>query len=116
MPKTQAYDLSDIIASRVLEVDGKPEFHIRLGRPKEAPEGDCWFCAYDISGPLTKRKGRFGGEDAMQALILAIYCISVEVEICAENAQGKLSWAGDMKDFGFPSPPIRSAPDGIKQK
>lgn len=102
-------DLTDIIASRVMEVDGKPEFHVRIGRPKLAPEGDCWFCAYEITGPLTNRKGRFGGEDAMQALVLALYCISVDTEICAENTQGRLSWGGDTKDFGFPSPPIRSA-------
>ena len=109
-------DLTDVIASRVMEVDGKPQFHVRIGRPKLAPEGDCWFCAYEITGPLTKRKGRFGGEDAMQALVLALYCISVDIEICAENAQGRLSWGGDTKDFGFPSPPIRSAPEASGPK
>lgn len=102
-------DLTDIIASRVMEVDGKPQFHIRIERPKLTPEGDCWFCAYEIKGPLTNRKGRFGGEDAMQALLHAIYCVSVDVEVCAENAQARLSWFGDFKDFGLPAPPIRSA-------
>ncbi|WP_139226039.1 DUF6968 family protein [Falsiroseomonas stagni] len=103
-----ADDLTEIIASRVMEVDGKPQFHVRIGRPKLAPEGRSWFCAYEIVGPLTNRRGRFGGEDAMQALVNAIYCISVDVESCAENAQGRLSWFGDFKDFGLPSPPIRS--------
>ncbi|WP_421988464.1 DUF6968 family protein [Roseococcus sp.] len=109
MPSIPNDDLTDVIASRIMEVDGKPQFHIRIGRPKLAPEGRSWFCAYEITGPLTNRKGRFGGEDAMQALVNALYCISVDVEICAENAQRRLSWLGDTEDFGFPSPPIRSA-------
>jgi hypothetical protein len=44
----------------------------------------------------------------MQALVNALYCASVDVEISAENAKGRLSWLGDPKDFGLPSPPIRS--------
>lgn len=84
-------DLSDIIASRVLDVDGKPQFHIRIGRPKLSREGGSWFCAYDITGPLTKRKGRFGGADSMQALVLALSCIAVDLELCAEHLEGRLS-------------------------
>lgn len=108
MPNVPGDEPIDVIASRILEVDGKPQFHVRIGRPALAPEGDCWFCAYEIVGPLTNRKGWFGGEDAMQALVNALYCASVDVEISAENAKGRLSWLGDTKDFGLPSPPIRS--------
>ncbi len=99
----------DVIASRIMEVDGKPQFHVRIGRPKLAPEGNCWFCPYEIQGPLTNRRWYFCGEDATQALVLALYCIYVDLEMCAENLQGRLSWLGDTKDFGFPSPPTRSA-------
>ena len=95
----------DVIASRAFEVDGQPGFSIRIGRPTLAPEGDCWFCHYEIDGPLTKRRGRFGGEDAMQALVNALYCLAVDVEVSAENAEGKLSWLGDRNDFGLPLPP-----------
>ena len=41
----------------------------------------------------------------------AHYCVSVGVEVCAENAQARLSWFGDFKDFGLPAPPRRSARD-----
>jgi hypothetical protein len=96
-----------VIATRSFEVDGKPGFTIRIGRPALAPEGDCWFCHYDIEGPLTKRQGRFGGEDAMQALVNALYCLAVDVELSAENTMGKLSWLGNKTDFGLPLPPKR---------
>lgn len=99
----------DVIASRILEVDGVPDFHIRIGRPKPALEGDCWFCPYEIAGPLTNRKGRFGGEDALQALVLALNVLAVELEVSEENVQGKLSWLGSQ-DFGLPSPPVIEPP------
>ena len=33
----------DVIATLSFEVDGKPGFTIRIGRPALAPEGDGWF-------------------------------------------------------------------------
>src|SRR3954469_7283506 len=107
MARMPENEIMDVIATRTLEVDGHSQFHIKIGRPTLSPEGDCWFCPYEIVGPLTHRKGRFGGEDAMQALVNALYCASVEVEISAENAQGRLSWLDDREDFGLPTPPIR---------
>jgi hypothetical protein len=101
----------DAIATRTLEFDGKPEFTIRIGRPTLAPEGDCWFCRYELDGPWTKRQGRFGGEDAMQALVNALYCMAVDVEVCAENEQGRLSWLGNKENFGLPLPPMPEAQD-----
>jgi hypothetical protein len=59
MPGIPKDDLTDIIASRVMEVDGKPQFHVRIGRPKLAPEGRSWFCAYEIVGPLIPTASRF---------------------------------------------------------
>lgn len=94
----------DPIAIRILECDGEPKFVIRLGRPALAPEGDCWFCTYEVEGPLTKATVKMGGEDAMQALILALQALAVEVEISAENKAGRLTWLGERGDFGLPVP------------
>lgn len=99
----------DVIALRILEVEGGPNFQIRLGRPKLAPEGNCWFCHYEIADPLTKRKGRSGGEDAMQALVLALNMLAVDVEVSEENGLGRLSCLGS-KDFGLPVPPVLQSP------
>jgi len=41
----------------------------------------------------------------MQALVNALYCLAVDVEVSAENAEGKLSWLGERNDFGLPLPP-----------
>ncbi|WP_408887867.1 DUF6968 family protein [Roseococcus pinisoli] len=99
-----------------MEVDSKPQFHLRIGRPPLAPEGDCWFCAYKIVGPLTNQKGRSGGEDAVQALVNALYGAPVDVEISAEDGQGGcLGWA-TRRILDCPHPPIRSARGGSDPK
>ena len=104
-------DPFDAIASRTLEVDGKPALHIRLGRPQLAPDGTCWFCPYEAQGLSIRRRSYGCGADAMQALVLTLYKISVEIETCEYNQQGRLSWSGDFQDFGFPSIPIRHPPE-----
>ncbi len=43
----------------------------------------------------------------MQALVNALYCLAVDVEVSAENTAGKLSWLGDKTDFELPLPPKR---------
>lgn len=95
----------DPIATRALECDGEPGFVIRLGRPALAPEGDCWFCTYEVEGPLTQARVKVGGEEPMQALVLALQALAVEVETSAENKAGRLTWLGERGDFGLPVPP-----------
>lgn len=93
-----------IIASRILEVDGRPDFRIDIAQPYQEPDGVNWRCDYEINGPATKYKGSFGGVDAVQALLNVVYALSVEAEMSEENQTGKLSWGGQKAHFGFPAP------------
>lgn len=72
-------DPLDVIATRVLEVDGEPHIQIQLGRPRLVPEGSCWFCPYEVVDASTPWRSYACGEDAMQALVLTLYKISVEI-------------------------------------
>jgi hypothetical protein len=94
----------NIIASRVLEVDGTPNFNIHVAQPYLEADGVTWRCEYEISGPMTKHINSFGGVDAVQALLNALYALSVEAEMSEENQRGKLSWGGQSGHFGFPAP------------
>lgn len=94
----------NIIAFRVLEVDGKPDFHIQIAQPYLEADGVTWRCEYEISGPMTKHRNSFGGVDAIQALLNVLYALSVEAEMSEENQTGKLSWGGQKAHFGFPAP------------
>lgn len=100
----------DVIATRTLELDGEPVIEVRIGRPAPSAEGDCWFCPYEIIGPGMHRRSRFGGEDSMQALVHALYALSVDLETSDENRAGRLSWFGD-RNLGLPSLPILTAPE-----
>lgn len=93
-----------IIASRILEVDGRPDFRIDIAQPYLEPDGVNWRCDYEINGPATKHKGSFGGVDAVQALLNVVYALSVEAEMSEEHQTGKLSWGGQQAHFGFPAP------------
>ena len=104
----------DILASRVLEVDGAPIFHLRLGRPVPEDDGQTWRCPYEIEGPLTKHRSSFCGIDPMQALLHAVRCLSLHAETSEENEAGRLTWLGEKGDFGFGNinpPPATVSPD-----
>ncbi len=93
-----------IIASRTLDVDGKPAFTMNIAQPYLEPDGVTWRCEYEVSGPMTKHSTSFGGVDAVQALLNALYALSVEAEMSEENQLGRLSWGGQKAHFGLPSP------------
>ena len=92
------------IATRVLEVDGTPGFHIRFGQPYFDADHNAWACVFEIEGPLTRQRRAMVGNDAVQALLIAIQTASVWVEISPENKAGRLSWNGEGAHFGLPGP------------
>jgi hypothetical protein len=94
----------DVIASRLLDVDGRAVFHVRIGRPTPDIDGQSWRCHYEIDGPVTKHAGSFAGVDSVQALLNVLYICSVEAERSEEHLSGHLSWGGQNHHFGFPPP------------
>jgi hypothetical protein len=91
-----------IVATRTLDVDGEPTFIIDIGLPYEEPDG-TWFCPYRLCGPKTRHQGRFPGVDGVQALLNVLYVLSAEAEASLENLEGRLTWGGQRKHFGFPN-------------
>jgi hypothetical protein len=92
------------IARRTLEVDGRPRFHLNVFRPVPEDGGSTWRCDYLVDGPQTRHLGSQYGVDAMQALLNAIYVLSVEAKMSQENQEGRLTWDGQSVHFGLPSP------------
>lgn len=93
-----------VLASRTLDVDGRPAFHLRVASPAVEPDGETWRCEYEVDGPLTRHRGSMAGVDAMQALLNALYILSVEAETSEENRTGRLTWGGQSAHFGLPAP------------
>jgi hypothetical protein len=94
--------IGDIVAQRELEfVDdaGKESVQVYLGKPVQERDGP-WFCSYLIKAKSFKKQFRIAGEDSMQALILALKTISIELEVLAKKHNGHFTLFGDP-NLGF---------------
>lgn len=90
---SRKYTLGTVVASRTLrykprEGDVK-EVVVRLGLPVPDESSGDWVCPYHISGIYVRSKVRaVFGVDSMQALILALHALPVELQAEAAGNQG----------------------------
>ncbi len=101
----------DVFASRTFEVDGEGSLVVRIGRPWLESDGETWRCDVAVDASNGGFQASICGADSLQALILAMQWISVQVECSEENQAGRLSWFGQHEDFGLPPPlPLPALP------
>jgi len=97
--------VGEVIATRTLTLDGTTEAKVLIGKPQPFLEGPSWYCRYQISNVGFDRVWYAGGEDEVQALMLALSMIGAELYCSDEYRAGRLSWdAGRDGDLGFPVP------------
>ncbi len=97
----------DIIAERNLIIDrddAKLGVSIRLGRPVPDESGENWMCPYEVRVQDECKSFRMHGIDSMQALVLAMKTLDVEIEAMAKKLGGKPRWLGE---------PFSSVPRGV---
>ena len=95
------FALGDVIAERHLtfqpRVGAAQDVTVRIGRPVQdssAPH-ETWVCPFQIEGIGSgKTRGIFGA-DAMQALLLAIHTIPVELAVCIRDSGGQFLHFGE---------------------
>jgi hypothetical protein len=92
----RTFELGDVIAERGLTfepADGAArDVRVRLGRPvrDDDPLGRAWVCPFQISGLDHDRVMGIFGADAMQALLLAIHTIPIELASRVREKGGRL--------------------------
>jgi hypothetical protein len=92
------------IATRMLDLDGK-QVTVVIGKPEKFPEGEDYYCPYQIVGMGDGQVRYAGGIDAVQALQLALQMIGVDLYTSQDARSGRLSWhAGSPGELGFPVP------------
>ena len=94
-----------MIAQRVLHVveDGKShDVAIRLFLPEE--DDDAWRCAYEIDWPEGTRAFRAFGQDAVQAIQLAMQMIGTELYTSDRHRAGMLVSEVQGGGYGLPVP------------
>ena len=103
--------VGEIVASRDLQVAGSNQrVRISIGKPERFPaesepfpvETD-YYCPYQIIGFGKEKIGHAGGIDSIQALMLALERVGIELYTSAEAKSGLLSWDGALHgNFGLP--------------
>jgi hypothetical protein len=79
---------------------GDIDVPIRLFKPEE--NDGAWICRYEIEWPDQKHSGFAAGADSIQALVLALQRIGVEIYTSAYHKTGSLKWPRSAKGYGFP--------------
>ena len=95
--------VGDVFATRTLSLSGKDVVSIIIGKPQPFPDGNGYYCPYQILG-LGNQKVRYaGGEDTVQALFLTLTKIGTILYTSTESKAGLLTWSGS-RDLGLPVP------------
>ena len=96
-------DVGPVIATRELEIStSKRKVTVRLGTPTRFPDGNDYYCPYQVLGLGRDRVFYGAGVDSLQALILALHNIGAELYTSNEAKTGQLTWLDD-RNFGIPS-------------
>lgn len=95
--------LGEIIAERYLEAKNEAgeerEIIVRIGKPIPAPfpdprENDPWCCPCEIVGFADHYLDAALGEDSVQALVLGLQIIVIELSRRQKAEKVKLTWGG----------------------
>ena len=92
-----------IIATRVLTLrqpGGDLDVPIRIFAPESAVR--CWICRFEIAWPEQTLQQHATGEDAVQALELALKMIGALLYTSEEHKSGRLMWLEPGEGYGFP--------------
>ena len=105
--------LGEVIAERRLDWAGDAESEgvvVRIGKPVRDPdpEGD-WLCPIQVAGLGDDTVHAAFGVDAVQALILAMQMIHIDLQAGQRRAGRTLQWL-EQGDLGFLPPSPRGGP------
>jgi hypothetical protein len=94
-----------LIATRQLKVHGPNkdvDVEIRLFKPVR--DGDGWICNYEVDWPTGCKKSYGAGVDAIQAILLSLQKIGIELYTSNYHENDTLRWVDQGGGYGFPVP------------
>ena len=101
----QLTSIGELFVSRTLQLNDKNSTHVRItiGKPQKFPDGQDYYCPYQIIGLGDGKVNWGGGIDEIQALLLTLERIGITLSNSEEYKQGNLSWIGsEENNLGFP--------------
>lgn len=113
-----SYELGPVVAERRVEgvaADGtRTAVVIRIGTPHPDPlsaHGD-WCCPHQVLGLGDEAVGASFGVDSLQALLLSVYRVRLDLAARAEAAAVELDWLGQPHLGLTVDPQPHRLPDG----
>ena len=100
-------NVGELIATRTLVLHrdngSNSEINVLLGKPRQLPDHEDYFCPYQIKGAGDEKVRYSCGVDSFQALHLALSTLGVELEVLNKQFEGRLRWESDNGgELGFP--------------
>jgi hypothetical protein len=95
----------DIIAQRLLKTLTTATAEVTISIERPFPNGQDFKCRYTIEWPEHTQHGNSMGIDAIQALILALQRLAVEINFSDYAKNKHLVWLEPEGGFGLPLPP-----------
>jgi hypothetical protein len=102
--------VGEVIAARTLKLltnqGTLSEVFVLVGKPERLPDHPDYYCPYQIKGAGSDKVRYACGIDALQALLLTLSTLGVELEVLNKELGGGLSWEfSESGTFGFPDMP-----------
>jgi hypothetical protein len=97
-------EVGEVTATRTLHRVDRPEdtVTVSIGKPQKFPDSDDYFCSYEIAGAGERRLSYAGGVDGIQALLLAVRKLAVDLEAMDKRTGRALRWNDhEGGDLGF---------------
>jgi hypothetical protein len=98
--------IGEVVAERVLHLSSDDNesggLTVRVGKPQQYPDGNGYFCPYEIICPDFRRIFYAAGLDSMQALQLTLRMVSVELHILRRDRHPDIYFDEPGDDLGFP--------------
>lgn len=85
---------------KVCHADADIVVHVRLYMPEQ--DEQAWICKYEIGWPAGEKRSFARGVDAIQAILLALYKIGIEIYTSDYHKAGELTWLAPGRGYGFP--------------
>jgi hypothetical protein len=92
-------DVGEEIAIRELQWQGSDGSHgavkVRIGKPQQFEDSVDFYCPVQVIGIGAADVKYAAGADAIQAILLALRMLRVELETRQMEHSGQLTWLGD---------------------
>ena len=99
----RTFELGEVLAERSFvfeaEVGWSRTVEVKIGLPVQdhLPPATAWVCPFQILGLERDRVMGIFGVDALQALILAIHSVPLELAAFARETPGRFLWHGRIE-------------------